>query len=48
MKVSFLDFESKIAELEDKIEQLRFVQDDSALDLVSDIKRLSKKSEALT
>ena len=31
MKVSFLDFESPIAELEDKIEQLRYVQDDSAL-----------------
>lgn len=48
MKVSFLDFESSIAELEDKIEQLRFVQDDSALDIADDINRLSKKSEALT
>ena len=48
MKVSFLDFESSIAELEDKIEQLRFVQDDSALDIADEIKRLSKKSEALT
>jgi len=48
MKVSFLDFESAIAELEDKIEQLRFVQDDSALDIADEIKRLSKKSEALT
>jgi len=48
MKVSFLDFESPIAELEDKIEQLRFVQDDSALDIADEINRLSKKSEALT
>ncbi len=48
MKVSFLDFENAIAELEDKIEQLRFVQDDSALDIADDINRLSKKSEALT
>ncbi|MDX8385719.1 MAG: acetyl-CoA carboxylase carboxyltransferase subunit alpha [Gallionella sp.] len=48
MKVSFLDFESSIAKLEDKIEQLRFVQDDSALDIADEIKLLSKKSEALT
>ena len=48
MKVSFLDFEAPIAELEDKIEQLRFVQDDSALDIADEINRLSKKSEALT
>jgi len=48
MKVSFLDFESPIAELEDKIEQLRYVQDDSALDIADEISRLSKKSESLT
>jgi acetyl-CoA carboxylase carboxyl transferase subunit alpha len=48
MKVSFLDFESSIAELEDKIEQLRYVQDDSALDIADEISRLSKKSETLT
>ena len=48
MKISFLDFESSIAELEDKIEQLRYVQDDSALDIVDEISRLAQKSEALT
>jgi acetyl-CoA carboxylase carboxyl transferase subunit alpha len=48
MKVAFLDFESSIAELEDKIEQLRYVQDDSALDIADEISRLAKKSEALT
>lgn len=48
MKVSFLDFESSIAEMEEKIEQLRFMQDDSALDIADEIARLSKKSEALT
>ncbi|OHC63322.1 MAG: acetyl-CoA carboxylase carboxyltransferase subunit alpha [Rhodocyclales bacterium GWA2_65_19] len=48
MKVSFLDFESPIAELEDKIEQLRYVQDDSALDIADEISRLSKKSQSLT
>jgi len=48
MKISFLDFESPIAELEDKIDQLRYVQDDSALDIADEIERLSKKSSALT
>jgi len=48
MKLSFLDFESQIAELEDKIEQLRFVQDDSALDIADEISLLSKKSISLT
>jgi len=48
VKASFLDFESPIAELEEKIEQLRYVQDDSALDIADEIARLSKKSEALT
>ena len=48
MKVSFLDFESPIAELEDKIEQLRYVQDDSALDISEEIGRLQKKNQTLT
>jgi acetyl-CoA carboxylase carboxyl transferase subunit alpha len=48
MKVTFLDFESPIADLEDKIEQLRYMQDDSALDISDEISRLSKKSETLT
>lgn len=48
MKTTFLDFEQAIAELESKIEELRFVQDDSALDISEEIKRLSKKSQKLT
>jgi len=48
MKISFLDFEGSIAELEEKIEQLRYMQDDSALDIADEIARLSKKSVALT
>jgi acetyl-CoA carboxylase carboxyl transferase subunit alpha len=48
MKTVFLDFESSIADLEDKIEQLRTVNDDSAVDLADEIAQLSKKSEALT
>lgn len=48
MKTSFLDFEQPIAELEQKIEELRFVQDDSAVDISQEIERLSKKSRDLT
>jgi acetyl-CoA carboxylase carboxyl transferase subunit alpha len=48
MKTTFLDFEQPIAELEGKIEELRFVQDDSALDISEEIARLQKKSQALT
>jgi acetyl-CoA carboxylase carboxyl transferase subunit alpha len=48
MKTTFLDFEQPIAELEAKIEELRFAQDDSALDISEEISRLQKKSQALT
>ncbi|MCB1907397.1 MAG: acetyl-CoA carboxylase carboxyltransferase subunit alpha [Rhodocyclaceae bacterium] len=48
MKNVFLDFEQPIAELEAKIEELRFVQDDSAVDISEEISRLEKKSQTLT
>lgn len=48
MKTTFLDFEQPIAELEAKIEQLRFVQDDSAVDISEEISRLDAKSQSLT
>jgi acetyl-CoA carboxylase carboxyl transferase subunit alpha len=48
MKTSFLEFEQPIAELEGKIEQLRFVQDDSAVDISEEISRLDAKSQSLT
>lgn len=48
MKTSFLEFEQAIAELEAKIEQLRFVQDDSAVDISEEISRLDAKSQTLT
>jgi acetyl-CoA carboxylase carboxyl transferase subunit alpha len=47
-KISFLNFEQPIAELDSKIEELRFVQDDSAVDISEEIDRLSKKSQQLT
>lgn len=48
MKTTFLDFEQPIAELEGKIEELRFVQDDSAVDISVEIGHLQKKSQELT
>ena len=48
MKTTFLDFEQPIAELEAKIDELRYVQDDSALDISEEIARLQKKSQGLT
>src|SRR5258706_1357401 len=48
MKTTFLDFEQPIAEVENRIEELRYVQDDSALDISEEIERLAKKSQALT
>ena len=48
MKISFLDFEQLIADLESKIEELRFDQDDSAVDIAEEIERLQKKSAQLT
>jgi hypothetical protein len=48
MKTTFLEFEQPVAELEAKIEQLRYVQDDSAVDISEEIARLQKKSASLT
>src|SRR6266699_2315146 len=48
MKTTFLEFEQPVAELETKIEELRFAQDDSAVDISEEIQRLTKRSQALT
>ena len=48
MKTTFLDFEQPIAELEGKIDELRFGQDDSAVDISEEISRLEGKSQTLT
>ena len=47
-KKHFLDFEQPVAELETKIEELRYVQNESAVDISDEIERLSKKSLQLT
>ena len=44
-KTTFLGFEQQIAELETKIEELRYVQDDSAVDISEEIDRLSQKPD---
>ena len=48
MKQTFLEFEKPIEALETRIEELRFAQDDSALDISDEIAKLTKKSQALT
>ncbi len=48
MDLKFLDFEQPIAELEAKIDELKFVGDDSELNISEEIARLRGKSDALT
>jgi acetyl-CoA carboxylase carboxyl transferase subunit alpha len=48
VKTTFLEFEQPIAELETRIEELRYVQDDSAADISEEIQRLTKRSQSLT
>jgi acetyl-CoA carboxylase carboxyl transferase subunit alpha len=48
MPLSFLDFEQPIAELEAKIDELRFVSSDAEVNIGEEIARLRAKSRALT
>jgi len=48
MNLNFLDFEQPIAELEAKIQELRMVDKDSAINLSDEIARLENKSQQLT
>ena len=48
MDMKFLDFEQPIAELEAKIEELRYVGDDSEININQEVARLKAKSESLT
>jgi len=48
MDLKFLDFEQPIAELEAKIEELRYVGDDSEININEEVARLKSKSESLT
>jgi len=46
--MNFLDFEQPIAELDAKIEELRYVGDDSEININEEIIRLQKRSDELT
>jgi len=48
MNMQFLDFEQPIAELEAKIEELKFLGDDTEINVGEEVKRLEAKSRALT
>jgi acetyl-CoA carboxylase carboxyl transferase subunit alpha len=48
VNLNFLDFEQPIAELEAKIEELRYVGDDAEININEEIGRLQAKSQSLT
>ena len=48
MNLNFLEFEQPIAELEAKIEGLRYLGDDNGVNISEEISRLEAKSRALT
>jgi acetyl-CoA carboxylase carboxyl transferase subunit alpha len=48
MAMNFLEFEQPIAELEAKIEELKFLGADASVNISEEIKRLQTKSRALT
>lgn len=48
MDLKFLDFEQPIAELEAKIDELRYVGDDSEININEEVTRLKEKSRSLT
>jgi acetyl-CoA carboxylase carboxyl transferase subunit alpha len=48
MALNFLEFEQPIAELEAKIEELKFLGSDASVNISEEIKRLQVKSKALT
>jgi len=48
MNPNYLDFEQPIAELEAKIEELRYVGDDSEVNIGEEITKLQEKSRSLT
>jgi acetyl-CoA carboxylase carboxyl transferase subunit alpha len=48
MDLNFLDFEQPIAELEAKIDELRYLGDDAEINIAEEINRLRAKSRTLT
>jgi acetyl-CoA carboxylase carboxyl transferase subunit alpha len=48
MNINFLDFEQPIAELEAKIDELRYVSDDADVNINEEVTKLREKSRSLT
>ena len=48
MKNTYLEFEKPIEELEQKIDQLRYMSGDSVVDISEEIAKLQQKSDDLT
>jgi len=48
MNLNFVDFEQPIAELEAKIDELRYVSDDAEVNISDEVAKLREKSSALT
>src|SRR6202453_205389 len=48
MALNFLEFDQPIAELEAKIEELKFLGSDASINIAEEVKRLQMKSKALT
>jgi acetyl-CoA carboxylase carboxyl transferase subunit alpha len=48
MNLNFLDFEQPIAELEAKIDELRYIGDDADVNINDEVAKLEAKSQALT
>jgi len=48
MNINFLDFEQPIAELEAKIDELRYVSDDADVNINEEVTKLREKSRTLT
>ena len=48
MNLNFLDFEQPIAELEAKIEELRYLGNDTDINITEEIGRLRQRSQELT
>jgi len=48
MNINFLDFEQPIAELEAKIDELRYVSDDAEVNINEEVAKLREKSRTLT
>lgn len=48
MQLNFLDYEQPIAELEAKIDELRYMSNDTDLNITEEIQKLREKSESLT